>query len=43
VELALQVGTRDNSTAVVVRYVAPARKESIWTKDILAWMKKKPE
>ena len=43
VEQALQGGTRDNSTVVVVRCVAAAKKESIWTKDILAWMKKKPE
>ncbi|HUG53675.1 MAG TPA: PP2C family serine/threonine-protein phosphatase [Vicinamibacteria bacterium] len=42
VELALACGTRDNSTVVVVRYVAPARKVSIWKKDILAWMKRKP-
>jgi serine/threonine protein phosphatase PrpC len=42
VQLALSCGTRDNSTVVVARYVAAARKESIWTKDILAWMKRKP-
>jgi PPM family protein phosphatase len=41
VELALANGTRDNATAVVVRCVAAARKESIWKKDILAWMKRK--
>ena len=41
VELALASGTRDNATAVVVRYLAPAHKESIWKKDILAWMKRK--
>jgi serine/threonine protein phosphatase PrpC len=43
VQMALSAGTRDNSTCVVVRYVAPAKKESIWKKDILAWMKRKPE
>ena len=42
VELALAAGTRDNSTVVVVRCLCPARKESIWKKDILAWMKRKP-
>jgi serine/threonine protein phosphatase PrpC len=41
VELALANGTRDNATAVVVRCLAAARKESIWKKDILAWMKRK--
>jgi protein phosphatase len=41
VELALANGTRDNATAVVVRCLAPAHKESIWKKDILAWMKRK--
>ena len=41
VELALAAGTRDNSTVVVVRCLCPARKESIWKKDILAWMKRK--
>jgi len=41
VELALAGGTRDNATAVVVRCLGPLRKESIWTKDILAWMKRK--
>jgi len=43
VELALAAGTRDNSTVVVVRCLCPPRKESIWKKDILAWMKGKPE
>ena len=43
VQMALAAGTRDNSTCVVVRYVAPAKKESIWKKDILGWMKRKPE
>jgi len=42
VDLALAAGTRDNSTVVVVRCLCPARKESIWKKDILAWMKRKP-
>jgi serine/threonine protein phosphatase PrpC len=42
VELALAGGTRDNSTVVVVRCLCPTRKESIWKKDILAWMKRKP-
>jgi protein phosphatase len=41
VELALASGTRDNATAVVVRCLARAHKESIWKKDILAWMKRK--
>ena len=44
VALALAGGTRDNSTVVVVRCTCPApTKESIWKKDILAWMKRKPE
>ena len=44
VALALAGGTRDNSTVVVVRCKYPApTKESIWKKDILAWMKRKPE
>ncbi len=42
VEMALAAGTRDNATAVVVRCLCPARKRSIWKKDILAWMKRKP-
>jgi PPM family protein phosphatase len=42
VEKALAGGTRDNSTVVVVRCLCPTRKESIWKKDILAWMKRKP-
>ena len=41
VERALAGGTRDNATAVVVRCLRPVKKESIWTKDILAWMKKR--
>jgi PPM family protein phosphatase len=41
VELALASGTRDNATAVVVRYLKPAQQPSIWKKDILAWMKRK--
>ena len=44
VALALAGGTRDNSTVVVVRCRFPApKRESIWKKDILAWMKRKPE
>ena len=44
VALALAGGTRDNSTVVVVRCLVPASpKESIWKKDILAWMKRKPD
>ncbi len=43
VALALAAGTRDNSTVVVVRCLCPARKPSVWTKDILAWMKRKPK
>ena len=42
VDLALGAGTRDNSTVVVVRCLHATRKESIWKKDILAWMKRKP-
>ena len=40
VALALAGGTRDNSTVVVVRCLCPAPRESIWKKDILAWMKR---
>jgi PPM family protein phosphatase len=44
VALALAGGTRDNSTVVVVRCLVPAPpRESIWKKDILAWMKRKPD
>jgi protein phosphatase len=44
VALALAGGTRDNSTVVVVRQLRPTpKRESIWKKDILAWMKRKPE
>lgn len=43
VALALAGGTRDNSTVVVVRCLCPPPKESIWKKDILSWMKRKPE
>ena len=42
VALALAGGSRDNATVVVVRCLCPVRKESIWKKDILAWMKRKP-
>jgi serine/threonine protein phosphatase PrpC len=40
VALALAAGTRDNSTIVVARCLCPPPKESIWKKDILAWMKR---
>ena len=44
VALALAGGTKDNSTVVVVRCLCPApSRESIWKKDILAWMKRKPD
>ena len=44
VSLALAGGTRDNSTVVIVRCLCPApKRDSIWKKDILAWMKRKPE
>jgi serine/threonine protein phosphatase PrpC len=44
VALALAGGTRDNSTVVVVRCLCPApTTKSMWKKDILAWMKRKPE
>ena len=43
VALALAGGTRDNSTVVVVRCLCPPPKDSIWKKDILAWMRRKPE
>jgi hypothetical protein len=34
----------DNSTVVVVRCLCPRpSRESIWKKDILAWMKRKPD
>lgn len=40
VALALASSTRDNSTVVVARYLAPPTRDSIWKRDILGWMKR---